>query len=318
MYVYGPVPSRRLGRSLGVSPIPSKTCSYSCVYCQLGKTNRKQIKRESFYPKEDIFTEIVKNIYNPRPDFITIVGDGEPTLFRDLGWLIRRIKTSLQIPTAIITNGSLLFRKDVRQDLQKADVVIPTLDAGDEKLFDIINRPHCGIDFGTMLKGMETFRNEYSGQIWLEVMLVKGLNDTEDNLVKIKSAIDKIRPDKVYLLTPVRPPSETWVSPPDLKHIKMALNIIKQAIPILDIETGAFELKAFDSARKAILEIGMRHPMRQQQILQIEEHFHEQGMLDRMINSGDLIKVNYNDISYYLPSIIINHKDNQETSNSKQ
>lgn len=232
MYVYGPVPFRRLGRSLGVNPIPPKTCSYTCVYCQLGKTTRLQTARDSFYPKEDILREIVKRARYSEPDFITFVGDGEPTLCNDLGWLIRRAKSKLLLPVAVITNGSLLFREDVRQDLEKADVVILKLDAGNENTFSTINRPHLSIGFDFMFKGQVDFRREYSGQIWIEVMLIKGINETEKELRDIKSAVDVINPDRVYVLTPNRPPAESWVKPVDQEDILNAQEIIKRFIPV--------------------------------------------------------------------------------------
>ena len=213
MYTYGPVPSRRLGRSLGVSPIPPKTCSYSCVYCQLGRTKHLQIERRSFYAKEDILSEIIKRAEVSKLDYITFAGDGEPTLCKDLGWLINQTKSKLHLPVAVITNGSLLFLKDVRRDLKEADVVLPTFDAGSEKTFRHINRPHGDIGFNTMLGGLIDFRIEFSGQIWLEIMLVKGLNDSEEELWKIGKIVDLIKSDIVYVVTPIRPPAELWVEP---------------------------------------------------------------------------------------------------------
>lgn len=301
MYVYGPVPSRRLGRSLGVSPIPPKTCSYTCIYCQLGRTTHLQVARESFYPKEDILTEIVKQMRHEKPDFITFVGDGEPTLNKDLGWLIRRTKDKLRLPLAVITNGSLLFREDVRQDLAKTDVVIPTLDAGNEKMFKIINRPHKSINFQTMLQGQIDFRRKYAGQIWVEVMLVKGLNDTEEELQSIKHAIDMINPDRVYVLTPIRPPAESWVESLDLEDILKAQKIIEKSIPVAELETGQFGLGEFTSAKQAILEIGSRHPLRRQQAVEIEEKFSTSGAVKQMLENKELVSAKYNGEEYLLP-----------------
>ena len=142
MYAYGPVPSRRLGNSIGVSPIPAKVCSYSCVYCQLGRTRQLQTKRQRFFPKEDIFQDIKKVVESSSADVITFAGDGEPTLCSDLGWLIRKSKQEFGLPVAVITNGSLLFQEDVQKDLQAADIILPTLDAGNQDVFERINRPH--------------------------------------------------------------------------------------------------------------------------------------------------------------------------------
>jgi len=301
MYVYGPVPSRRLGRSLGVSPIPPKTCSYTCVYCQLGRTTHLQTKRESFYPKKDILAEIVSQARQAKPDYITFIGDGEPTLNSDLGWLIRQSKGKLHLPAAVITNGSLLFLKDVRHDLSEADVVVPTLDAGNQKMFKMINRPQRSIDFDTMLRGLVDFRREYSGQFWIEVMLVKGLNDTERELRSIKSAIDMINPDRVYILTPIRPPAEPWVQPSNPEDILRAQEIIGKAIPVAELESGQFGLGEFMDARQAILEIGSRHPLRRRQAAVIEKQLSGTGVITQMLESGELVHFEYKGEDYLLP-----------------
>jgi wyosine [tRNA(Phe)-imidazoG37] synthetase (radical SAM superfamily) len=301
MYVYGPVPSRRLGRSLGVSPIPPKTCSYSCVYCQLGRTTHLQTNRESFYPKEDILAEIVSRARHTRPDYITIVGDGEPTLCRDFGWLIKQVKSKVHLPVAVITNGSLLFLKEVRQDLMASDVVIPTLDAGNRKMFRMINRPHRSVDFDTMLRGLVNFRSEYPGQIWIEVMLVKGLNDTEKELRDIKKVLEIVHPDRVYLLTPIRPPAEAWVQPSEPEDILQAQEIIGQAITVAELESGRFGLAEFADARQAILEIGSRHPLRRRQAAVIEKKLSGTDVVQQMLKSGELVSVDYKGEEYLLP-----------------
>ena len=233
MYVYGPVAFRRLGRSLGVNPIPTKTCSYSCVYCQLGRTTRLQTARDSFYPREDIFKEIVERARYSKPGFITFIGDGEPTLCKDLGWLMTRAKNKLSVPAAVITNGSLLYQEDVRRDLKIADVVILKLDAGYETTFRTINRPHLCIGFEIMFQGQVDFRREYSGQIWVEVMLVKGINDGEKELYGIKRSIDMIRPDRGYVMTPNRPPAESWIESVNQEDIINAQRIFEGAVPVV-------------------------------------------------------------------------------------
>ena len=305
MYTYGPVPSRRLGRSLGVSPIPPKTCSYSCVYCQLGRTNRKQITRESFYQKEDILAQIAQLMEVSSPDYITFVGDGEPTLCKDLGWLIGQCKEKWTIPVAVITNGSLLFLEDVRHDLKKADVVLPTLDAGNEKTFKTINRPHGHIKYDAMLQGLVDFRSGYSGQIWLEVMLVKGLNDTEDELLNIRQAVDMIQPDRVYVVIPIRPPAESWVKPPDPVTILKAQQILGEAIPLTGLESGQFGLQEFSDARQAIMGIASRHPLRREQAADIEKTFSAPEMVKQMLRDKEIVEVEYNGNKYLLPGYFI-------------
>jgi len=305
MYTYGPVPSRRLGSSLGVSPIPPKTCSYSCVYCQLGRTKHLQIERKSFYPKEQIFSEIQRTAENSKPDYITFVGDGEPTLCKDLGWLIHQTKKEIHLPVAVITNGSLLYLEEVRDGLLEADVVLPTLDAGNEKTFRHISRPHSEIKFDKMLKGLIDFRDGFSGQLWLEVMLVKGLNDSEEELSNIKRAADLIKPDRVYIVTPIRPPAEPWVKLPSPETILKAQQIIGNAVSIVNIESGEFGLHEFTNAQQAIMGIGARHPLRLEQALEIEHAFSAPNTVGQMIEDGELIEVNYNGRQYVLPQYFV-------------
>ncbi len=302
MFVYGPVPSRRLGYSLGVSPIPAKTCSYTCVYCQLGRTTALEITRKSYYPKQDILDEIINLAHSSNPEVVTFVGDGEPTLCKDLGWLIHQTKQNLDLPVAVITNGSLLHMPDVRHDLLEADVVLPTLDAGDQAIFKKINRPHRDIDFDTMLQGLIDFRKEYSGKIWLEVMLVKGLNDSETELLKIKKAADQIEPDRIYVVVPIRPPAEDWVEPPDAETILKAQRIFQKSIPLSEREAGDFGLEEFTDARQAIIEIGSRHPLRKSQAQEIEKRLSRPGTVERMIAAGEMDEKEYKGEIYLLPA----------------
>lgn len=302
MYTYGPVPSRRLGQSLGVSPIPTKTCSYNCVYCQLGKTSHSQTDRRSFLPRDEVLAEIVRRGRASNADYVTFVGDGEPTLCADLGWLLERTRAELNIATAVITNGSLLWRRDVREDLMQADVVIPSLDAGNERTFRLINRPHHSLHFDSVLRGQIEFSQEFKGRLWIEVMLVAGVNDSEEELLSIKRGVDQVRPERVYIMTPIRPPAETWVQPPDSRTILMAQSIIGGAITVTDRESGDFGLSEFRCAREAILEIGSRHPLRMEQAERIEFRFSEVGIIARMIAEKAIVRVEYHDETYLLPS----------------
>ncbi len=293
MHVYGPVPSRRLGRSLGVSLTPSKTCTYSCVYCQLGRTNRLQAHRESFFSKEAILHEILEQLKVTAPDFVTFCGDGEPTLSRDLGWLIRHAKAEGNTPAAVITNGSLLYRKDVRQDLEHCDVTIASLDAGDEHTFWKINRPHGTLDFGRVVRGLVEFRRECSGRLWIETMLVRGVNDSEASMRAIGDMLREIRPHKTQILTPIRPPAEAWVQGPRRAELDAARRLIENATSIEGPESGEFECAGTDGAREAIKQICSRHPLRLEQALEIEGELSEPGTVDAMLRAGDLVEVEY-------------------------
>ncbi len=211
-YLYGPVPSRRLGRSLGVDIVPVKVCTLDCIYCQVGRTTNKTIERAEYVPAEPIIAELEQAISKKlEADYITIAGSGEPTLNSQLGKIIESIKKITKIPIALVTNGTLLYKPDVRHDCAKADVVLPSLDAGDEETFVKINRPHPDINIEKLISGLCEFRKEYSGRIWLEVFLIDSVNVSAEQIAKINTAITRIRPDKVQLNTAVRPTAEANV-----------------------------------------------------------------------------------------------------------
>jgi wyosine [tRNA(Phe)-imidazoG37] synthetase (radical SAM superfamily) len=210
-HVYGPVPSRRLGFSLGVDILPFKTCSLDCVYCQLGPTVQQTIRRRRYFNEEEILAQVRAAIARDRGiDFITFSGSGEPTLNSSLGRLIRRIKKMTSIPVALLTNSTTLTRPSVRQDLLAADVVVPSLDAATAASFRIVNRPHPSLKVAAVIAGLEKFRREFKGQIWLEVMLVRGINDSSGDIAALKKAVSRIKPDRIQLNTVVRPPAEKW------------------------------------------------------------------------------------------------------------
>ena len=211
-YLYGPVPSRRLGRSLGVDIVPFKVCTLDCIYCQLGRTTEKTVERKPYVSAELIEAEIRDLLKSGlQADYITIAGAGEPTLNSQLGEIIRRLKNNTNIPVAVVTNGTLFYRQDVRADCAKADVVLPSLDAGDEQTFLKINRPHPDISIEKHISGLCSFRKEFTGQIWLEVFVVEPVNTSVEQIANIKAAIERIRPDKVQLNTAVRPTAEIGV-----------------------------------------------------------------------------------------------------------
>ncbi len=268
-YVYGPVPSRRLGKSLGIDPIPSKTCNYQCVYCQLGKTTDFTNIRKNYFPKKEIIIEMKKAIKlnENKFDYITFVGSGEPTLYKDLKDLILRAKDLSKKPVCVITNGSLLYQKEVQNALMCSDVVLPSLDAGDEKLFIKINRPHPSINFEKLIQGFIDFKKRFEGRFWIEVMLLKGINDTKEELLKIKEKLDLIKPDRIDINVPIRPPVEKWVKIPD-KNIVSDLNVIFDNYTNINFpEEGAFNIYSYDF-EKEVLSILERHPMRQEQIIE--------------------------------------------------
>ncbi|MGE5293362.1 MAG: radical SAM protein [Solirubrobacterales bacterium] len=211
-FTYGPVPSRRLGFSLGVDIVPPKICTLDCVYCQLGRTTKSTVAREDFVDIDAVLAEIKGKLdAGLQADYITLGGSGEPTLNSRLGDLIDGIRKLTDIPVAILTNGTLFYRQDVRSECAKADMVAPSLDAGDAATFETVNRPNRDITIEKLVSGLEQFRKEYSGQIWLEVFLIAGVNTDAEQVSLIKGLIERIRPDKVHLNTAVRPPAEPVV-----------------------------------------------------------------------------------------------------------
>jgi wyosine [tRNA(Phe)-imidazoG37] synthetase (radical SAM superfamily) len=263
-YVFGPVPSRRLGKSLGIDPIPLKTCNWNCIYCQLGRTRPLINTRCSYVSREAILAEVQQALAAHQPgeiDWITFVGSGEPTLHSGLGWLIHRVKALTNLPVAVITNGALLHLSKVSHELVAADAVLPSLDAGNPRLYRKINRPWPSLTFETHLQGLAAFRQVYTGKLWIEVMLVKGQNDTEEPLQEIAAMLKEICPDQVHLLLPVRPPAESWVQPADENGLLRAQAILGKVAHVLQPDIGQVETHSTDDIESAILGIITRHPM---------------------------------------------------------
>jgi wyosine [tRNA(Phe)-imidazoG37] synthetase (radical SAM superfamily) len=214
-YIFGPVPSRRLGLSLGVDLIPAKTCPFDCIYCEVGPTTVKTRARREYIEAAAILQELADYFSGsgPEPDHVTLAGSGEPTLNLGLGRIIAGLKEITPVPVAVLTNGALLNDPQVRRELKPADVILPSLDAVSPELFQIINRPAAGLTAAGMISGLQALRAEYAGQIWLEVLLLRRLNDTPEELAKLKEAIELIRPDKVHLNTAVRPVVKDFALP---------------------------------------------------------------------------------------------------------
>jgi len=292
--IYGPVPSRRLGISLGVSPIPKKTCNYSCIYCQLGRTDHMTNTRKMFFPVEDILAEFDEFLESKvKFDVVTIVGEGEPTLYLGIGELIREIQKRTDKPVAVITNGALFYDPDLRRELYDADIVLPTLDAYDEASFRKISRPHGTITFDMVNEGLKEFSKEYEGQLWIELMLMEGINDDDESLKKYSEALKKLRYDKLYINTPVRPPAESYVKA--LSHEKMNHVVdVFGGISIDLLESEGFQSEIEDDY-EAILSIIKRHPMNQ---FEIEGFLASRGsniaeVLDRLEKDSKVASISY-------------------------
>jgi wyosine [tRNA(Phe)-imidazoG37] synthetase (radical SAM superfamily) len=245
-----------LGLSLGIDLTPRKVCDFDCVYCQCGKTTIKTVRRKPYFPGRRILKQVRNAIRDRgRIDFLTFSGSGEPTLNSGIGCLIKEIKKFTAIPVAVITNGSLLYRPAVRRALRSADVVLPTLCAASPAAFNRVNRPHRAIKIRRVIQGLAEFRKSYPGKIWLEVMLVRGLNDSALEIQRLKKAIRKINPDRVHLNTVVRPPSERSARPVPLAVLRKIKKMLgpncaivaefgkKQSpVPQADLKNGVIEI----------------------------------------------------------------------------
>ena len=237
-YIYGPVHSRRLGLSLGVSLTPYKTCSFDCIYCQQGNTTNLTLERKDYLFLEDILIEINTWInQNPSEasqlNYITLSGAGEPTLHIKVGEFIRKIKQLVPVQVAVITNSSLLADSKLRQELQAADLIVPSLDAADPKAFLRIDRPAEAVSLEAIILGLISLRKEFRGQIWLEVMLVKGINDDLRYIKKLKDAIELINPDKIQLNSPVRSTAMPGVLPVESAKLKKIKKILGEKCEII-------------------------------------------------------------------------------------
>ncbi len=212
--IYGPVPSRRLGLSLGIDIAEMKHCPLDCIYCQLKETTRHDALREAPASVAEIVGQVRERLAGGvRPDFLTLGGSGEPTLYSGLGRLIDALRAEFGLPVALLTNAVLFGDPDVRRDAARADVVLPSIDAWDRESFELINRPCTGIDFAGYLDGLRAFRDEFKGEIWLEVMILKGISDSRDAARRLAAIAARIRPDRIQLNTPVRPPATSLALP---------------------------------------------------------------------------------------------------------
>ncbi|MBN2536794.1 radical SAM protein [candidate division WOR-3 bacterium] len=260
-YVYGPVPSRRLGLSLGVSIIPRKTCTIDCVYCQCGRTTRRTLKREPFYPVEDIVEQVRQAVATHELDFITFSGEGEPTLNSDIGRLIRRFKAEFRVPVAVITNSTLMTDPAVRRALYRADLVVPSLDAADQATFRKVNRAHQGLVVEDIIQSLVTFRRHFRGRMWLEVMLVRDVNDAPAHVVKLRQAAWRIRPDRVHLNTVVRPPAESWAGPLDRDDLEQVRVLFGPGTEIADSALRRAKRRTGQDPERAIYELVRNRPV---------------------------------------------------------
>jgi wyosine [tRNA(Phe)-imidazoG37] synthetase (radical SAM superfamily) len=299
--VFGPVPSRRLGRSLGVDLVPYKTCSFDCIYCQLGKTTQKTIERREWVPIDAVVEQLETRL-SSKPDYITLSGSGEPTLHSRIGELIARIKALTTIPIAVLTNGSLLWQKELRAQIMDADLILPSLDAGDDETFNAVNRPHAALKHDAIVQGLIDMQQEFRGIYWLEILLVEGINSQPSALDSLAACVKHIKPDRVQLNTVVRPPAEPDVTGlSQSKMAELALRFSPHAEVIADF-SKAFDHPDMMAGLRDVLSLLERRPC------SIEDVAHGLGMhrdevikyINRLVSQGQIQAKHTGDYIYYL------------------
>lgn len=261
-YVFGPVPSRRLGLSLGVDLIPPKTCSYDCLYCQVGRTTCLTVKREAYVPLTAVLEELRRSFENEKPDFVTFSGSGEPTLHSEIGEVIACVKQESDWKAAVLTNGSLLWKPEVRDQLLKADVVMPTLTTVNEATYRKIHRPHPDLQLATVIQGLRSLREAYAGELHVEVMLLAGLNDSEEELTGLRRVLGEITPDRIQLNTVVRPPADPGARFLDRERMEEVKNFFGAKADVVAFVPPRHRDQAYVSVSAAVVEMARRRPVR--------------------------------------------------------
>ncbi len=258
--LFGPVPSRRLRISLGIDLIPYKTCTLNCIYCECGRTTNLTVERKEFISTDKVIDELKNFLKNlPELDFVTFSGAGEPTLHTGIGKIISFLRKNYHYKVAVLTNGTLFYQKEVRESVKDADVILPSLDAGTEETFRKINRPHKEIRFKNLIEGLKLLRKEFKGEIWLEIFLVEGINDSEKEILAIKKIINEISPDKIQLNTVDRPPAEKWVKPVKMDRLMEIAKELNAEI-ITKFQKDVKFVKKIDDLKEEILNTLKRRP----------------------------------------------------------
>lgn len=304
---FGPVPSRRLGRSLGINSVPPKTCSYSCAYCQLGRTTKLVSERVEFYDPKEILRVVRERVEQAKRvgesvDYLTVVADGEPTLDVRLGEAID-VLGSLGRPIAVISNASLLWRADVRDDLARADWVSVKVDAADETTWRTLNRPHKSLRFDRIRDGLLEFADGYRGRLVSETMLVGGVNDDERHVDGIAAFVGRLNPAVAYVAAPIRPPAEPWVKLPLPGAIVAAHQSFEKTVDCVEFLIGyeGNEFAVSGSVEETLLETTAVHPMRQEAIDELLERTGgDRDAVRRLVDEGLLVRLDHEGHTFYV------------------
>ena len=297
---FGPVPSRRLGQSLGINNIPPKICSYACIYCQLGRTLTMQTERTDLYKPERILEGVRKRLEEVRRadelvDYLSFVPDGEPTLDLNLGREIELVR-ELGVKIAVITNSSLIWREDVRDELALADWVSLKVDSVREEVWRQVDRPHGKLRLSQILDGALAFSESFTGQLVTETMLVEGVNDSSEDLEELSEFLARLRPETAYLAIPTRPPAEENVRGPDERGVTRAWSILSGALGNVECLTG-YEGDTFFSGGRVdedLLAITSVHPMRADAVeALLTRRGADRSVVQSLVDEGRLIEVEY-------------------------
>jgi wyosine [tRNA(Phe)-imidazoG37] synthetase (radical SAM superfamily) len=307
MEIFGPIPSRRLGRSLGINNIPPKSCSYYCTYCQVGPTEKTEIKRRHFYGADYLVKLVKERVVQLQAqgetiDHLSFVPDGEPTLDIDLGETIDKLRP-LGIKIAIITNGSLIWDKEVRETLKKADWVSLKVDSVNEKQWKRLNIPQSNLNLPTILEGMLEFSKEYTGTLVTETMLVKNRNVSEESAAEIGNFIQKLNPKKAYFLIPIRPPAVSSIRPPSEDELNRFYQIVSRKVANVEYLTG-YEGSPFASTgdvAEDLLSITAVHPMREESVQELlDKNQADWGIVKNLVNQGKVLESEYEGKKFYI------------------
>ncbi len=304
-YVFGPVPSRRLGLSLGVDLIPAKTCTYDCLYCQVGRTTQRTVQTDAFVPIQEVIDELKKRLEIITPDAITLSGSGEPTLHSEIDQVIASIKRITDTKIAILTNGSLFGQEVVRRRVAGADIILPTLTTASEETFRTIHRPHPELHLRSIIEGLKRLRQMYNGQIFLEVFLLAQINDSEKELEGLKKVIDEISPDKIQLNTVVRPPSDQSAISLDMVRLKEIRDFFGEKAEIIAEAPLRRGWGQYETMVESILEMAKRRPLRASDIatlfnMPLQE---AESVVKGLENKGTLRQEEHSGEVYYMPGL---------------
>jgi len=295
-YLFGPVPSRRFGRSLGVDLTPYKTCSFDCIFCQLGKTHAKTVARKEYVPTDDVLSELDTWLKTDgQADYITLSGSGEPTLHSDFGKIFDFVHNNSDIPTVLLTNGTMLYHPEVRAAAALSDVVKVSLSAWDQESYEWVNRPHPKLSFERQVQGQMDFRQQFHGKLYMEVFLLKGINGMEKDVRKIAAIAQKIRPDRIQLNTAVRPPAEEFAAPLSMEQMEAFTGLFDPHAEVI-AEFSTAKLKDIKANQETVLAMLKRRPCTAEQI-------------------GEVFSMHLNEVSKYLGKLIRTKKIQTERRN---